>query len=169
MTENSRICPWCSSPVPAGVNTCPSCHAVVESPAVADIPGVTQVDPTVKHGVPDEGRLPDDLDPMAMWHAGHDGTPADDHAFDPPSDAVRLEMHKMELAAEMMNAGEAVMSATDNESEPAGAPSDEAIEAARAGLLDDVLSPADREELAERIRIWDAQQSQDDLPDTSKE
>jgi hypothetical protein len=136
---------------------------------VPEIPGVTQVDPQAKLHAHDEGSLPNPADPLATWRADGPEATAQGDPFQPPSEAVRMEMLKMELEAEIMNAGGAVMGATGNTAKPVGAPSREALEAARAGLLDDVVSPADRDELAERIRTWDAQHPQDDLADTSKE
>ena len=45
-------CEWCSAVVPEGAARCPSCQATVESAAAAnaDIPGLTEVDPSVIAG-----------------------------------------------------------------------------------------------------------------------
>ena len=149
----SRICPWCSTEIPAGAGACPNCAALVEGAVVPEIPGLTAVDPGATLG-PDEGRIPDDLDPKAWLLADHNGTPADDAAFDPPSDEVRVEMRKMELEAEIVNAGTLVMNPTGDESIEVGAPSREAIDAFDAGLLDPV-GPAGETDLAELAAPWE--------------
>lgn len=149
----SRICPWCSTEIPAGVGACPNCAALVEGAVVPEIPGLTAEDPGATLG-PDEGRIPDDLDPKARLLADHNGTPADDTAFDPPSDEVRVEMRKMELEAEIVNAGTLVMNPTGDESIEVGAPSREAIDALNAGLLDPV-GPAGETDLAELAAPWE--------------
>ncbi len=123
MTDSStRICPWCSTPIPAGAAACPKCGAAVEGATVLEIPGVTVPDPKASLSF-DEGLVP--------------AAPVDEAAVQPPSEAVRLEMRKMELEAEIANAGGVVMNATGDEAIVVGRPSEEAIEALKAGLLDD--------------------------------
>lgn len=159
----SRICPWCSTEIPAGAGACPNCAALVEGAVVPEIPGLTVVDPAATLG-PDEERIPHDLDPKAQLFADHDGTPADD-AFSPPSDEVRIEMRKMELEAEIVNAGTLVMNPTGDESIEVGAPSHEALSALDAGLLDPVgpagetdltalAAPWEDPELEKRVSLW---------------
>jgi len=114
---------------------------------------VTVVDPATALG-PDEDLIPDDLDPKAWLLADHDATPADDAALNPPSGAVRAEMRKMELEAEIVNAGTLVMNPTGNESIEVGAPSREALDALDAGLLDPV-GPAGEKNLAELAAPWE--------------
>jgi hypothetical protein len=123
MTDSStRICPWCSTPIPAGAAACPKCGAAVEGATVLEIPGVTVPDPKASLSF-DEGLVP--------------AAPVDEAAVQPPSEAVRLEMRKMELEAEIANAGGVVMNPTGEEAIVVGRPSEEAIEALKAGLLDD--------------------------------
>ena len=123
MTDSStRICPWCSTPIPAGAAACPKCGAAVEGATVLEIPGVTVPDPKASLSF-DEGLVP--------------AAPVDEAAVQPPSEAVRLEMRKMELEAEIANAGGVVMNPTGDEAIVVGRPSEEAIEALKAGLLDD--------------------------------
>ena len=119
-----------------------------------EIPGLTVVDPGAKLGLPDEGIIPDALDPKAWLQADHNGTPASDAAFQPPSDEVRLEMRKIELEAEIVNAGTQVMNPTGDESIEVGAPSREALEALEAGVLDPV-GPAGETDLAELAAPWE--------------
>jgi hypothetical protein len=123
MTDSStRICPWCSTPIPSGAAACPKCGAAVEGATVLEIPGVTVPDPKASLSF-DEGLVP--------------AAPVDEAAVQPPSEAVRLEMRKMELEAEIANAGGVVMNPTGDEAIVVGRPSEEAIEALKAGLLDD--------------------------------
>lgn len=163
----SRICPWCSTEIPVGAGACPNCGALVEGAVVSEIAGFTVADPGATLG-PDEGRIPDDLDPKAWLQADHDDTPAADTAFDPPSDEVRLEMRKMELEAEIVNAGTQVMNPTGDESIEVGAPSREALEALETGQLDaigpagetnltELAAPWEDPELEERVSMWHGQ------------
>lgn len=123
MTDSStRICPWCSTPIPSGAAACPKCGAAVEGATVLEIPGVTVPDPKASLSF-DEGLVP--------------AAPVDEAAVQPPSEAVRLEMRKMELEAEIANAGGVVLNPTGDEAIVVGRPSEEAIEALKAGLLDD--------------------------------
>ena len=149
----SRICPWCSTEIPAGAGACPNCAALVEGAVVPEVPGLTAVDRGATLD-PGAGRIPDDLDPKAWLLADHDDTSANDAAFDPPSDEVRAEMHKMELEAEIVNAGTQVMNPTGEESIEVGAPSREALDALEAGLLDPV-GPAGETDLAELAAPWE--------------
>jgi hypothetical protein len=146
---------------------CPKCHALVEGAIMADIPGVTEVDPTAKLDLPDEGRIPDEIDPLALLRAGTDVDPREAAAVAPPSDAVRLEMRKMELEAEIENAGSVVMNPTGEEAILVGRPSDEALAAEEAGLLDpDLAALADvweDPELERRVKLW-----QTELPPEEK-
>ena|ERR1035437_413386 len=124
MTDSStRICPWCSTPILAGAAACSKCGAAVEGAAVLDIPSVTVPDPRASLSF-DEGLVTGS---------------ADADAIQPPSEAVRLEMRKMELEAEIANAGGSVMNPNGDEAILVGRPSQEAIEALKAGLLDDTL------------------------------
>jgi hypothetical protein len=88
-----------------------------------DIPSVTVPDPRASLSF-DEGLVTGS---------------ADADAIQPPSEAVRLEMRKMELEAEIANAGGSVMNPNGDEAILVGRPSQEAIEALKAGLLDDTL------------------------------
>lgn len=123
MTDSStRICPWCSTPIPPGASACSKCGAAVEGAATVEIPRVTARGPNA---------------PLGPTEAGRDSAPVTEEAIQPPPEAVRLEMRKMELEAEIANAGGAVMNPTGNEAILVGQPSREAIEALKAGLLDE--------------------------------
>jgi hypothetical protein len=126
MTESStQICSWCSSPLSPGMSACPKCGAKLEGWESASLP---------------------DFNPSVL--AGSDRT-----AIEPPGEAVRFEMRKMELEAEIENAGGAVMSATGDEAEPARPPSEEALAALSAGILDPV-GPSGETDLRERAAVW---------------
>ncbi|MGD0248088.1 MAG: zinc ribbon domain-containing protein [Candidatus Limnocylindrales bacterium] len=176
MEETNRICPWCSTPIPTSADACPKCGALVEGAVAKDLPGTTVADAMAVLGLPDEGRTPDDLDPRAWLLAGRGKrNPYDDKALDPPSEAVLLEMRKMELEAQIENAGTEVMNPTGDESLDANAPSEEAIEAFEAGLLDktgpagetdldSLAAPWEDPKLENRFHPW--QSPDTDKPDT---
>ena len=166
MDETNRICPWCSTPIPTKAAACPKCGALVEGAVVQDLPGITVVDPKANLG-PGEGLVPDIIDPKA--YVALVKGPRDDainvEAVLPPSEAVRLEMRKMELEAQIENAGTELMNPTGDESLDAPAPSIEAIEAYEAGLLDkegpagetdlaDMAAPWEDPELERRVSMW---------------
>ena len=150
----SSICLWCSAEIPAGAAACAKCGALVVGAKAVDLPGVTEVDPNAK--LPDEPDLPDFLEPGLLLHAGMETTasdePTDEAAIAPPTPEVALEMKKMELEAQIANAGTDVIGPDDVTIE-AGAPSDEALEAYRAGLLDK-QGPAG-EDMAAAAEPWE--------------
>src|SRR5450759_4819635 len=114
MTDSStRICPWCSTPIPPGASVCSKCGAAVEGAATLETPGVTAPDANAPLGPTEEGR---------------DSALGAEEAIQPPSEAVRLEMRKMELEAEIANAGGALMNSTGDDAIIVGQPSQEAIE-----------------------------------------
>jgi hypothetical protein len=119
MEETSRICPWCSTSIPAGASACPKCGATVD--------------------------------------AGHDDRATDEEAILPPSEAVRLEMRKMQLEAQIENAGRSVMNPTGDVARNVGEPSREALEAYDAGLLD-TTGPAGETDIAERVKVWEEEE-----------
>ena len=140
MDETSHICPWCSASSPAGTATCPKCGAVVEGAIAPEIPGVTVVGPAATLG-PDGGKIP-----AAVLEA-----------ILPPSDAVRYEMRKIALEAEIENAGRSVMSASDGVSDNVKKPSREALKAFEAGLLDST-GPAGETDFVERARALEEEE-----------
>lgn len=153
--KTSTICPWCSTEIPADAPACPRCGALVEGAKAVDIPGLTVVDPDVARDT--DSGIVDDLNPISLLSVGTettDDSPIDLEAIAPPSDEVRLEMRKMELEAEIENAGSDLMNPDGDETIPAGAPSEEAIAAHEAGLLDDE-GPAGETDLAENAEPWE--------------
>ena len=91
----TTACPWCSATVPVESAICPSCGASLRDAAQGDVLGVTQVDPAAiirSKGI----RSPR----LAGW-LGSD-QPAEGTLggkVEPPSEAVRKEMLRLELAA----------------------------------------------------------------------
>lgn len=150
MDETTHICPWCSTPIPPGATACSKCGALVEGAVATEIPGVTVVDPEATLG-PTPGVVPN---PLSWLQAGSDVAPTSETAFQPPSEEVRLEMRKIELETQIENAGTEVMNPTGDESLDAGEPSDEAIAAEEAGLLDET-GPAGETDLAELAGPWE--------------
>lgn len=152
MDETPRICPWCSTPTPADASACPKCGALVEGAIAPEIPGLTVVDPKAHVRAPGEGIVPDGVDVRAILADEDVVTNID--AIRPPSEAVRNEMRKIALESQIENAGAAVMNPVGDESLEVGAPSDEAIAAEEAGLLDET-GPAGETDLADLAAPWE--------------
>lgn len=89
-------CPWCSATVPVEAATCPSCGASLRDAAEGDILGVTQVDPAA---VVRTKRIR--TRNFAAFLGVGDAPDEDESAgkVEPPTDAVRREMLRLELAA----------------------------------------------------------------------
>lgn len=91
-------CPWCSTPVTTDTATCPSCGAALHEDGEHEIPGVTQVDPkspALQAPEPAGGGV-------IGWLSGEyvpEPTQAELASVEPPSDAVRREMLKIEVDA----------------------------------------------------------------------
>ena len=153
MDETNRICPWCSTPIPATEKTCPKCGAAVEGAIVAEIPGLTTVDTQAAASA-------DAWSGADFGTAGEPGaveplTPQEEReAVEPPSEPVRHEMRKIELESEIENAGTDLINPTGDETIPAGLPSIEAIEAYEAGMLDET-GPAGETDLGALAAPWE--------------
>lgn len=96
-TGETATCPWCSATVPVEASTCPACGASLRDAAEGDILGVTQVDPAA---VAKAKRIRSPRQIAAFLGVG--AGPAEDEPIgkvEPPSDAVRREMLRLELAA----------------------------------------------------------------------
>ncbi|MEO8273925.1 MAG: hypothetical protein ABI620_07650 [Chloroflexota bacterium] len=92
----TSTCPWCSATVPVEAATCPSCGASLRDAAAGDILGVTQVDPAA---VIRTKRIRSRN--IAAFLGVGDG-PDDEEStgkVEPPSEAVKREMLRLELAA----------------------------------------------------------------------
>ena len=165
----SSICPWCSAEIPAGAPACPKCGALVPGAKAVDLPVVAE--PDAHASQPEETAVPDTAAPIPVPSAGSEPTTADAQideaaAVAPPSEAVRLEIRKMELEAEILNAGGDVMGPGE-ETVEVGSPSAEALAAYDAGLLDkqgpagedlaEAAAPWEDPELAARLAEWRAE------------
>ncbi len=95
-TGPSTTCPWCSATVPAAAATCPSCGASLHEAAEGEVLGVTQVDlgAVSRAGRINPGRL-------ATWLGAEKPADSSDLGgrIEPPSEEVRKEMLRLELAA----------------------------------------------------------------------
>jgi hypothetical protein len=98
--EAGPVCPWCSAPLPSDhEERCPSCGAALHEAASSEVPGVTQVD----HEALLKGRpVTQKSRGLIGWLSGEyeaesEHTPPG--TLEPPDDAVRREMLRLELAA----------------------------------------------------------------------
>jgi hypothetical protein len=93
----TSTCPWCSATVPAEASRCPSCNAALRDGVDDEVPGVTQVD------LKAASRLSRLKPPgrVAMWLGAERTTenPELSGRIEPPSEEVRKEMLRIELAA----------------------------------------------------------------------
>jgi RNA polymerase subunit RPABC4/transcription elongation factor Spt4 len=95
-TTETTPCPWCSAAVPTDAATCPSCGASLRDAAEGDVAGVTQIDPNAVSKV---ARIrPSGL---SGWLGAERTTENPDLSgrVEPPSEEVRREMLRLELAA----------------------------------------------------------------------
>jgi RNA polymerase subunit RPABC4/transcription elongation factor Spt4 len=92
----TTTCPWCSAVVPVAASTCPSCGASLRDAADGDILGVTQVDPAA---VARTKRIRSRN--IAAFLGVGDGPDEEESTgkVEPPSDEVKREMLRLELAA----------------------------------------------------------------------
>jgi hypothetical protein len=102
LDEEVHECPWCSASLTPGQTVCSSCGANITGDAGGDIPGVTEVDKSAV-GV---GRPPA-ITNRSRWRAWISGdssdtlTESESKAVAPPDDAVREEMLRLELQAQV--------------------------------------------------------------------
>lgn len=114
MTEESlsaeaeaSICPWCSATYTGEPETCPSCGAVLAVDPSTDpsLPGLTAIDTAaiVRAKMPS----PRPRNRIMSWISGEypdeGGVPAEAGALGPPDLAVRREILRLELEAEVAN------------------------------------------------------------------
>ena len=91
----TTTCPWCSATVPLEAATCPSCGAQLRDAADGDVLGVTQIDPSAVSRV---SRVKPRR--LTSWLTGDAPSEAEvGGKIEPPSEAVKREMLKIELAA----------------------------------------------------------------------
>jgi hypothetical protein len=95
--EPTTPCPWCSEAVPVSATECPACGASLRNAADGEVLGVTQVDPAAVSRASriKPGRL-------ATWLGAENTSDKPELAAaraEPPSEAARREMLRLELAA----------------------------------------------------------------------
>src|SRR4051812_43626801 len=102
LEEEVRECPWCSASLTPGQTACASCGANITGDPGGDIPGVTEVDKSAV-GV----ARPPAITNRSRWRAWISGdssdtlTESESKAVAPPDDAVREEMLRLELQAQV--------------------------------------------------------------------
>ena len=151
MTEPSApsparpVCPWCSAELSSTTATeCSSCGATLIGEPESAVPGVTAID---AEAIIRNARtaVPERRSRLLGWITGDDGpeveTPAQPGSLDPPPPAVRREMLRMELEAEVAEL-QAEVGAMASEAREAGLEDDEqeleAVVDDAAELRDDV-------------------------------
>lgn len=90
-------CPWCSAEVTGDPTRCPSCGAALREETSADIPGVTQLDPAASTARPTP-RSRGLLGWLSGEYEGAEGA-GERASVEPPSQAVRAEMARLEMEA----------------------------------------------------------------------
>lgn len=140
METSLRSCPWCSTSIPGGATTCPQCGATVEEPTEPEQDTADLAEPA---GGPDS----------AVWLSAQ----AELAAVLPPDDRVRAEMLKMQLEAELANAGGALIG--PDGAHLAAMPSREAIEALQSGAI--TLPEEEIEQLRQRLEGLEADEKLD--------
>jgi hypothetical protein len=95
---DTATCPWCSSTIPAEAATCPACGAAVRDAVDGEILGVTQVDVAATTRL---ARMTKQPGRLATWLGAERTTdnPELVGRLEPPSEEVRKEMLRLELAA----------------------------------------------------------------------
>lgn len=105
--SDASICPWCSATYTGEPETCPSCGAVLAADPTADpsLPGLTAIDPAALVRAKTPTARPRNR--ILSWISGEypdeAGDPADAGALAPPDIAVRREILRLELEAEVAN------------------------------------------------------------------
>src|SRR5688572_17633464 len=138
----ASICPWCSATYTGERETCPSCGAALTADPAADpsLPGLTAIDTAAIVRAKTPVTKPRNR--LLSWISGEypeeGGVVAEAGALAPPDLAVRREILRLELEAEVANLqaeADALMSeATVDGRLPQGAPVVEELQAVQAGL-----------------------------------
>jgi hypothetical protein len=140
--ETSPVCPWCSAalPDPAAV-TCPSCGAALKGSVDESLPGLTAIDAGAIVRAKQTAIRPKSR--LMSWLTGGDDddlfTKAEGNALEPPDLAVKREIFRLELEAEVANLqaeNEAIMAEAVAEGRVVEVPPElaEAVEAAGIDL-----------------------------------
>jgi hypothetical protein len=148
----TSICPWCSATYTGDPETCPSCGAVLAVDPAADpsLPGLTAIDPAalVRAKTPttrSRNRILSWISGDYLEEAGVD--PADAGALAPPDLAVRREILRLELEAEVANlqaeADALIAEATVEGHAPGVSPADAAAADALVNQIESVSAELD--------------------------
>jgi hypothetical protein len=103
--SGASVCPWCSATYTGDPEACPSCGAALTVDPATDpsLPGVTAIDPAAI--VRAKAPVARPRSRLLSWISGDyidDGlSPAEAGALAPPDDAVRREMLRLALQAEV--------------------------------------------------------------------
>jgi hypothetical protein len=158
MTEESlaggvetSICPWCSATYTGDPETCPSCGAVLAVDPAADpsLPGLTAIDPAalVRAKTPTTRSRNRLLSWISGDYPDEAGDPADAGALAPPDLAVRREILRLELEAEVANlqaeADALIAEATVEGHAPGVSPEDAAAADALVNQIESVSAELD--------------------------
>ena len=158
MTEESiaggaerSICPWCSATYTGDPETCPSCGAVLAADPAADpsLPGLTAIDPAalVRAKTPTTRSRNRILSWISGDYPDEAGDPADAGALQPPDIAVRREILRLELEAEVANlqaeADALIAEATVEGHAPGVSPEDAAAADALVNVMESVSAELD--------------------------
>ena len=118
-------CPWCSAELTSSdLSSCPSCGASLQSEGEPQVPGVTAIDPVAVIEGSREPRRPRNR--LLAWLSGDTEEPGpvgNRDALAPPDPAVRREMLRLQMEAEL----------TSLSAEAEAIAADEAVEAAAEG------------------------------------
>jgi hypothetical protein len=98
--DPALVCPWCSAPLSSStVDRCPSCGAALHEGDASEVPGVTRVD--VEAILKGRGSVQKPRGLIGWLSGEYEATEAapPPGTLEPPDDAVRREMIRLELAA----------------------------------------------------------------------
>lgn len=104
VSTTDAVCPWCSAWLASpDLARCPSCGAILSGESVESVPGVTAVDVNaITRGAPTTVRSRNRLLSWINGDYPEDVQNADEaKALEPPDPAVRREMLRLELQAEV--------------------------------------------------------------------
>lgn len=155
----ASICPWCSATYTGDPETCPSCGAVLAVDPTADpsLPGLTAIDTAaiVRAKTPATRSRNRILSWISGEYPDEVATVADAGALAPPEPAVRREIFRLELEAEVANlqaeADALIAEATVEGRAPGVSPEDAAAAEAVVEQIEEVSAELDHvdEELGE--------------------
>ena len=179
---DASICPWCSATYTGEPETCPSCGAALATDPATDpsLPGLTAIDTAAIVRAKTPTARPRNR--ILSWISGEypeeAGSPADAAALAPPELAVRREILRLELEAEVANLqaeadaliAEATVEGRGPGATPAEAAAADAVVAeigavsAELDAIDDELGVTDAEAATLPPATADASRAADEAP-----